>query len=548
MGWLKLSFGKGGTAVAERETAESAPEAPSGPPIIVLVNDAAGRAAFKEYVFYDVEAATDWVSYWFPHQTEDGMIAFWAMPDQPGSGLAEPLVIIRDLDRHGVVYMFSFANLTAAEEFIAQETEHGTDADSMVLYWAVPVKREFDHLGKIFLCPSTPPSGAGDEPLLSVEVDRPVGRQEPPTPEAPKEDRSAALEEASNARTGVAQPMGGAEDTFELTSWVHRSRKQASDRIAEDPEPVESVVDLQAPAQSIEPVIEEITAVLKEALEEADGGLEIDALLSEDASGQVVELTSDEVEDLTNIDRPLSEPTEVDVVTTSVEMVDEPFEDEVMTVDSAVLAEPVKIEEISIHSETGAESFDDEVVSVDSAILAEPVEVEGASIHAETLAESFEDELVITDGAAQAEPVEAEAFARANENPTKGGDDEFVPADEPDVPDYDLPEHVVSPTSVNGNGHAHEVTSSLWERAEEIAGNVQYDAPETDASHEEAGKKTIEEVLVNVNVNVNVSDGVRTDVSIDGTNISIRSRALKIKRWEVREEPFEGFNSPPGRF
>lgn len=26
------------------------------------------------------------------------------------------------------------------------------------------------------------------------------------------------------------------------------------------------------------------------------------------------------------------------------------------------------------------------------------------------------------------------------------------------------------------------------------------------------------------------------------------SRALQIKRWETHEEPFRGFNSPPGRF
>ncbi len=26
------------------------------------------------------------------------------------------------------------------------------------------------------------------------------------------------------------------------------------------------------------------------------------------------------------------------------------------------------------------------------------------------------------------------------------------------------------------------------------------------------------------------------------------SRVLKVKRWEVHEGPFEGFNSPPGRF
>lgn len=26
------------------------------------------------------------------------------------------------------------------------------------------------------------------------------------------------------------------------------------------------------------------------------------------------------------------------------------------------------------------------------------------------------------------------------------------------------------------------------------------------------------------------------------------SKALQIKRWEIQEGPFEGFNSPPGRF
>ncbi len=26
------------------------------------------------------------------------------------------------------------------------------------------------------------------------------------------------------------------------------------------------------------------------------------------------------------------------------------------------------------------------------------------------------------------------------------------------------------------------------------------------------------------------------------------SKALQVKRWEVQEGPFEGFNSPPGRF
>lgn len=35
-----------------------------------------------------------------------------------------------------------------------------------------------------------------------------------------------------------------------------------------------------------------------------------------------------------------------------------------------------------------------------------------------------------------------------------------------------------------------------------------------------------------------------TSVTIDQSF----AKVLEIKRWDVREEPFTGFNSPPGRF
>jgi hypothetical protein len=487
MGWLKLSFGKGGTAVAERETAVSEPQVPSGPPIIVLVNDASGRASFKEYVFHDIEAATDWVGYWFPHQNEDGMIAFWAMPEQPESSLAEPLVLIRDDAREGVVYMFSFANLTAADEFIAQEADHGTDPDSIVLHWAVPVKREFDQFGKIFLTPSTPPTSSDFEPLLKVEVDRRVEQQAPAAAEAPTANR-AEFEEASNARTGVARPMGGAEETFELTSWVSRGRERASDRLAADMEPTEQLMERDEPAMSVEPVMEEVAAVLEEALGDAPGTAESVAIMWDDMTDEVVELASDD------------------------EVVCQPMEGEAPITDSPTFTEPVQVEQVLTDRETPGETFEAEILADESSTLVESVE--------------------------------AGVLPSASETPAERRDDNFGAADETDLPDHHLPEHVVAPPSVNGNGHVHEVSNSLWERAGELAGSVQYDAPETDASPEEITKK-IKEVLVNVNVSVNLADPSQSEST---ANVSIESRALKIKRWEVREEPFEGFNSPPGRF
>ena len=78
------------------------------------------------------------------------MTAFWAMTEEPkgarDSG-AEPLVMISDTSRDGVVYLFSFVDIDSAQEFLRDEVERGTKPDTMFLYWAVQVKREVDRWG-----------------------------------------------------------------------------------------------------------------------------------------------------------------------------------------------------------------------------------------------------------------------------------------------------------------------------------------------------------------------------------------------------------------
>ncbi len=65
---------------------------------------------------------------------------------------------------------------------------------------------------------------------------------------------------------------------------------------------------------------------------------------------------------------------------------------------------------------------------------------------------------------------------------------------------------------------------------------VDFDAAQDSAT--EAGAKATQ----NGNGHVDYGVDIRIDIRLDA------SRAMKIKRWEVKEEPFEGFNSPPGRF
>jgi len=42
-------------------------------------------------------------------------------------------------------------------------------------------------------------------------------------------------------------------------------------------------------------------------------------------------------------------------------------------------------------------------------------------------------------------------------------------------------------------------------------------------------------------------DRQQSDTSVATIDESF-AKVLEIKRWDVREEPFQGFNSPPGRF
>src|SRR5213592_170572 len=108
MSWLEGRLPKwgpfgGSTAVLEREETPEPEVIPdnNSPQLMVLVNDAYGMACFKTHTFPDAQLATEFVLYWFRHDN-DGFSAFWALTEEPSSGLntlpgtiAEPLVMIK---------------------------------------------------------------------------------------------------------------------------------------------------------------------------------------------------------------------------------------------------------------------------------------------------------------------------------------------------------------------------------------------------------------------------------------------------------------------
>jgi hypothetical protein len=542
MGWLaRLSFGRGGTALAEaeREDADSTPQT-TGPQLMVLVNDASGRASFKTHVFDDVEAAIEWVRYWFPMDAEIGMTAFWAMTDRPESGpdsVAEPLVMIRDTSRDGVVYLFSFVDIDSAQAFLREEVERGTKPDAMLFYWAVQVKREIDRWGKLTLTPSTPPGVAAFEPEAEAAENSWIVREAPVAERAPAKpagNARALMEEAPNARTGVTEVNDPGNETFELTSWIERARKSPS-RQRDVVEIAAEVVtaseeSFKTAAVEAEPeVFFDERVVAEAALEEAEAGAAVEAAPEAlDVEPEPVVSTVKAVEE-----------TETDVVTETVAFVDAPeameaeVEAEAFT-DAPELPEPVDDVEVAAVDEASEDTEDRTPIEAVS-------ETERPDLDDRTLRARAG-----TNGNGHKPPLAHEVVVEINGY--KGNHEARAESSGSESPGADeLRTYVLKETlpSMNGNaaanGHAADVTSQDGEGTSAIERLEDHSDAEADDTADQT-PEIVHEVRVDA-----ASNGRDETISIQ-IAIHLQSRALRMKRWEVKDEPFEGFKSPPGRF
>ena len=542
MGWLaRLSFGKGGTALAEaeREDADSTPQT-TGPQLMVLVNDASGRASFKTHVFDDVESAIEWVRYWFPMDAEIGMTAFWAMTDRPESGpdsVAEPLVMIRDTSRDGVVYLFSFVDIESARAFMRDEVERGTKPDAMLFYWAVQVKRQIDRWGKLTLTPSTPPGVAAFEPEAeAAESNSWIVGEAPVAERAPAKavgDARALMEEAPNARTGVTEVNDPGNETFELTSWIERARKSPS-RQRDVVEIAAEVVaaseeSFKTAAVEAEPeVFFEERVVADAALEEAEAEAAAEAAPEGlDVEPEPVVATVEAVEE-----------TDTNVVTETSAFVDEPKATEAEVeaeafIDAPALTEPEEDVEVAAVDRASEGTVDRTLIEAVSATERPDLDDRALRARASTNGNGHKPplahEVVVEINGHRSNHAAAESTDSGSAMP-----DDLRPA----APEETLP-------SMNGyataNGHAAQVTSSHGEGTPAIERLEDHSDAEADATVDQT-PEIVHEVRVDAATN-----GRDETISIQ-IAIHLQSRALRMKRWEVKDEPFEGFKSPPGRF
>ena len=510
MSWLaKLApFGKSGTALAEpdEDINGAACLENTSPPLMCLVSDASGRASFKTHTFADAESATDFVLYWFPNQSEGGIISFWAMTHEPSFGLdnssessAEPLVMIRDVTRDGVVYLFSFSDIESARAFLREEVQHGTDLASMMLYWAVPVRMEADPWGKMMLTPALPPGMKQDSPALPTSDMwslLPVRQVVEPIRVEPIENSRKVMEEAPNARTGVAEAMSAGDETFQLTAWMDRERPKPSNenqdssgtnapssetagyirkpRVVARAEPPVVAADTHLASQRPEAIVEATSALSGSArVEETPRVAEVPPAL-------VSQVAQDDAEDIAL------------VVEMPVEVIEEaPVMDEAAVADEAVVVDEALVVEVA---PVAAEEP-----------TTEPQPDEQPPVLAEATIDGGDGE-------------EHKATVRVHTNGNG-----HVRVTEVDEQDSIEPAPESAEIGVHQNGHSS---------GEPADANGTYGAEAT-ALPEEARAE---------NGHLETGVDIRIDIHLGS------SRAMKVKRWEVKDEPFEGFNSPPGRF
>jgi hypothetical protein len=414
------------------------------------------------------------VQYWFPNQTEGGIIAFWAMTYEPSldsssDSSAEPLVMVRDLSRDSVVYLFSFTDIESAQAFLRDEVQHGTDLGSMMLYWAVPVRMAADPWGKMILTPAVPPGAT-----QNVELDAPLSDiwTLPPVPLAPEaqpqesaDDSRTIFEEAPNAYTGVTDPDSAADDTFQLTAWMERARKKPS-------------ADSEAPT----PAVARSPRVSAKAPVARAGA---------------------------RLDPP---PVDEEILWPSSQTNEAP--------QATTLAQTV--EDAPVTGADSASAFDDATAD----ITEESVVFEAVANHATPLAPAVEEaaqpdeqpeapeETAIINGKAQIDLSTVRVHVNGNghlDNPEKH-DNGYVTIN---------PAEIV----VHENGHSAPKPAEV---DFEATPQTTTDA-ETNAAHD--GSSDVDHGV-----------DIRIDIRLES------SRAMKVKRWDVKEDPFDGFNSPPGRF
>ena len=227
------------------EQAERPQQADSpGPRLILLVHDASGPAAYRLHTFADAQSAEGVVDVWFPTGFEHGILAFWAVDDEPASPTTseeEVVVLVRDADRREIVYPYSLPDMGLARAWIRKEAERGLDLRLVQVYRALPVRIRRDNRGRLRLTTREAPSSRQPETasaLPEAEAQRRLLQTEEPASEAeaaqPDEAPPAKAHASSNGREAstideLLEEINAAELVDEVNKVIRNKRWKQQD-------------------------------------------------------------------------------------------------------------------------------------------------------------------------------------------------------------------------------------------------------------------------------------------------------------------------------
>lgn len=588
MGWLGKRRRK--KREEEEEVVEEAlASKPTGPELLVLVPEVAGAPTFHVNRFQSADDALNFIK---SSLTPDALAAahiFWAMHDCPPPDISmesggEALVLIRGGHSVDAVHVVSFVDLDSAESFARFEVKRGLDLGFVLIYWAA----------------------------FATVIETPFGmRLDPPSPPDPRQWRAAALNAAATrtlpTATAARQPgfQGTSDHGPDQRSMPHPASQQTAAQYespAAAPIP-EQIAKEAPPVQPPEPFVAAEPASQPEPYPVAAEGPPSDLRpvpLTADQRAAEVLPEPPAVEEPAAQQMPEAAVAEEQIRQTVPEPVvaEEPSpqpEPEPLNTEESLLQPEIE----TVAAEDQAAERENQPIARDETFAHEPAEP-AAIVDAEP------ETAAVEEPAAEPEPEPAIAEEPATRFAVHLDRQEDVPQQQPeeapdqapDEPDEEPvivpPEFSAEPATAPTNGHhADEDVGTLpehlhlegeststpgdeeiverWiaealERAEEQAAAhleevVEPAAPERiDATQEAelvAEPQIEEEPARGKRQKARAAASTRGDkarddddeaetISIDVNEVV--AKTLRVKRWKKQEEPFKGFDSPPGRF
>ncbi len=495
MGWLGR---KRKPQEEEGEDQSHEPLRPLPPVLNILVPDTAAATSFHLRQFYSAEEARDYIQ---TLVSTAGLHGFWGLHEPPagntsGEGTGEAMVLIRSAEDSGTVYVVSFVDLDSANAFARFETKRGLGLGLLLIYWAELVNVEIGESG-VRLTPEAPPSPArraladrfGDAtaaaPVVAAEAPAVSERETPP---------------GTQPVTAAPEPEPVAQVEAEIAAVEPEPVAYVEPEVAApEPEPV-------APVAYVEPEVAEPEPV---------------AQVEAEIAAVEPELVTDVEPEVTAVEPELVAYVEPEVAA--------PEPEPVAYVEPEVVA-PERVPEVHPDADTGetGRSFQ--------------VQFKVAGREPESFGEQ--------DSRRVPEPV-----AREEGQSTETSPDLFTPDDGGHGKEMDIEREAIAflRASANGNEAAPEVESLLPSEAEAAeALEVTYGEPAPVGSG--APTQTRSEESADATSWVRGWDspppGEENGAEEECSEELVQEveKILRVKRWDKKDSPFRGFDSPPGRF